>query len=71
MARRVGPRMAEALEYVRRNPGTAILPVAEYVGPHGSRAYGYRTVHRCIRAGLIRADKGPRNAYALYPTDRA
>lgn len=67
--RRIGPRMQEALDFVRRNPGCAILPVAEAVGPYGSRAYGYRTVHRAIDAGLIRAEAGKGNAYALYPTD--
>lgn len=48
-------RMRQAAAYVRANPGCAILPVAEWVGPHGSRQYGYRTVHRAIKAGLIRA----------------
>lgn len=52
---RTGRKMQEAARYVRANPGCAILPVAEAVGPHGSRQYGYRTVHRAIRAGLIRA----------------
>jgi hypothetical protein len=48
-------RMIQAAAFVRANPGCAILPVAEAVGPHGSRNYGYRTVHRAIRAGMIRA----------------
>jgi len=48
-------RMIQAAAFVRANPGCAILPVAEAVGPHGSRNYGYRTVHRAIKAGLIRA----------------
>lgn len=48
-------RMIQAAEFVRANPGCAILPVAEAVGPNGSRNYGYRTVHRAIRAGMIRA----------------
>ncbi len=48
-------RMIQAAAYVRANPGCAILPVAEHVGPHGSRQYGYQTVHRAIKAGLIRA----------------
>lgn len=53
MATRIGPRMRDALEYIRNHPGTAILPVAEYVGPNGSRQFGYRTVHRLINAGLV------------------
>lgn len=54
---KVGPRMEQAVMYVRNHPGCAILPVAEYVGPHGSRQFGYRVVHRAIKAGLIRATK--------------
>ena len=50
--------MTQAAEFVRANPGCAILPVAEAVGPHGSRNYGYRTVHRAIKAGMIRATGG-------------
>lgn len=53
MTARVGPRMAEAVAYVSQNPGCTMLEVAEHVGPNGSRQYGYRTVHRCIDAGLI------------------
>jgi hypothetical protein len=49
---------------VAAHPGCAILPVAEYVGPHGSRKYGYATVHRAIKAGLIRATRA-RGRYTL------
>lgn len=45
--------MLAAVAYVAAHPGCAILPVAEHVGPYGSRKYGYRTVHRAIDAGLI------------------
>jgi len=58
--------MEEAAEYVRRNPGCAMLPVAEAVGPHGSRNFGYRTVHRAIKAGLIRAEKSNGWTYKLF-----
>lgn len=68
---RHGPRMLEAAAYVARHPGCAILPVARYVaprGPHGAGrpgiCYGYRTVHRAIRAGLILA-KRARGRYTL------
>lgn len=53
---RIGPRMLAARHFVAENPGCAILPVAVAVGPYGSRQYGYRTVHRAIRAGLISAE---------------
>lgn len=62
---RIGPRMAEAVEFVRRNPGCAILPVARWVAPHGALCYGYRTVHRAIRAGLIDAEMLPSGRYVL------
>jgi hypothetical protein len=62
---RVGDRMAEAAAYVADHPGCAILPVAEYVGPHGSRRYGYATVHRAIKAGIINAVRGSNGRYTL------
>jgi len=65
MTNRIGPRMREAVEFVRLHPGCAILPVAKAVGPHGSRRYGYRIVHRAIRAGLICADRSSGGVYVL------
>ncbi len=55
MAKRIGPKMIQARDYVMRNPGCAILPVAEHVGPNGSRGCGYAIVHRAIKADLIQA----------------
>lgn len=61
------PQMFLAVDYVREHPGCSILPVAEYVGPHGSRRYGYAIVHRAIDAGLIYGEPtGPRGSYELY-----
>lgn len=65
---RVGPKMQAAVRYVENNPGCAILPVAEWVGPHGSRNYGYAIVHRAIKAGLIRAERGEDGKYSLTPS---
>ena len=62
---RIGPQMRAAVDYVRDNPGCAILPVAEAIGPYGSRRYGYAAVHRAIRAGLIQATRRPTGAYCL------
>lgn len=62
---RIGYKMEMAEEYVRDNPGCCILPVAEYVGPHGSRKYGYDIVHRAIKAGLIKAHVKPNGRYVL------
>lgn len=50
-------KMRLAVDYVRQHPGCAILPVAKAVGPHGSLKYGYRIVHRAIKAGLIKATR--------------
>ena len=75
MAKRIGPKMAKAARIVAENPGTAILPVAERVGPNGSRQYGYAIVHRAMRAGLVRhCALGarmlglPRGTYCLVPS---
>ena len=68
---RIGPKMWQAVQFVARHPGTAILPVARYVAPCGvpggtpGISYGYRTVHRAIAAGLIDATAGKGNAYSL------
>jgi hypothetical protein len=62
-----GPSMLRAASYVAHHPGVAILPVAEHVGPHGSRKFGYNAVHRAIKAGLILAAKMPNGTYRLYP----
>jgi hypothetical protein len=70
--KRGGPAMTRAAQYVARHPGCAILPAAEYVGPNGSRYYGYRIVHLAIKAGLIRAERdSKRNRYFLYPVPEA
>jgi hypothetical protein len=55
MAKRIGSKMRMAVTYVSMHPGCAILPAAEYVGPNGSRKFGYAIVHRAIDAGLINA----------------
>jgi len=69
---RIGPRMIDAVSFVADKPGCPILPVAEHVGPNGSRQYGYRTVHRAIEAGLLEhrpADDAPANVYRLFVTE--
>lgn len=58
MANRIGPQMQAAVSYVTSNPGCAIRPVADYIGP--SRRYGYAAVHRAIKAGVIHATAGAR-----------
>jgi len=72
---RIGPKMQEAADFVNQNPGCSMLKVAEAIGPNGSRYYGYRAVHRALKAGLIR-DRGhevgaPNGQYRLYPINKA
>jgi hypothetical protein len=65
MAKRIGPKMQMAVDLVRANPGTAILPIAKEIAPYGVHMYGYNAVHRAIRAGLIRAGRKPSGIYSL------
>lgn len=59
--------MRDVAAYVARNPGRAMWYAACFVGPNGSAKFGYRAVHRAIKAGLVRTVHGPRNAVLLYP----
>lgn len=69
---RMGPRMRDVVWWVSRMPGCYMVVVASKVGPNGSLKYGYRTVHRAIRAGLVRKVPGKRDGtWALYPVDNA
>jgi len=69
---RIGPKMQEAIDFVAENPGCAILPVAKGIGPNGSVQYGYRAVHRAIKAGLIKAAPGERKGtYSLEVSNGA
>jgi hypothetical protein len=69
MKMKVGPRMAEVVDYVWEHPGCHPARVARQVGPHGSIRYGYRTVDRAIRAGLVasRPDPAHRGRAILLP----
>jgi hypothetical protein len=65
---RIGRRMQAVASYVTANPGQYMIQAAGYVGPHGSLRYGYATVHRALRAGIVRAiaEHGGSRA-RLYP----
>lgn len=52
MARRIGRKMAMVAFYA--GEGRAIIDVAAKVGPQGSLQYGYATVNRAIKAGIVR-----------------
>ena len=68
---RIGPKMEEVQNYVHRYPGCTMLACAEWVGPNGSRKFGYAAVHRALDAGLVRREerKDKRGCYRLYPVD--
>ena len=50
---RIGPRMRYVRELVESGP-RAVIDVARRVGPHGSLCYGYATIRRALRAGIVR-----------------
>lgn len=53
MHTRIGPKMRLVHSVVRHAP-RALIDVAREVGPHGSLHFGYQTIHRALRAGLVR-----------------
>ena len=63
--KRIGPKMLEVQAYVAAHPGCCKLPAAKAVGPKGSLQFGYRTVNRAIKAGLITAMQLPNKTYQL------
>lgn len=64
---RIGAKMLSVLFYVRSHPGCYMYAAAKHVGPHGSHAFGYQTVHRAIKAGLVRQSPGSRRGtYILF-----
>jgi hypothetical protein len=73
IASRVGPRMARVVEVVRDNPGCPKIIPARAVAPsrHGRIGlhFGYKSVNRAIRAGLITAERLPSGTYALNVRD--
>ena len=68
MARKIiGPRMAQVAELVRLYPGRPKIFYARKVGPRGSLFYGYRSVNRAIKAGLVQARQIHGSLYELMP----
>lgn len=63
--KRIGPKMIEVVEYVRVHPGCTKLAPATHVAPRGAVHYGYRTVNRALREGLVVALRLP-SRYRLY-----
>lgn len=67
--KRIGRRMQDVVAVVSRNPGCPKLLPARAVAPNGSLYYGYQTVDRAIKAGLVKAESGKGGAYALCATE--
>lgn len=70
---RIGSQMARAAQIVGMNPGCSKLFVASQLLPHAighNNAMAYGPVDRAIRAGLIRAEAGKGNAYALFAAEQ-
>lgn len=69
---RIGPRMQQVETYVAMYPAEYAVNAARYAGPHGSVQYGYRSVWRAVKAGLVRAEvemRGTQRRYRLYPVE--
>jgi hypothetical protein len=64
-----GHRMISIANYVASNPGCSILTAALATKPteRSGHMSGYEAAHRALRAGLIKAEPGPRNSYRLLP----
>lgn len=63
-----GTKMLRALQIVKDSPGCSKLDIATAISPYGTTRYGYVVVDRCIRYGLITADRQAA-AYRLQITD--
>jgi hypothetical protein len=52
---RIGPCMSLVRAICLTGDGrpVAVIDVARRIGPHGSLMYGYQTIHRAVRAGLV------------------
>ena len=55
---RTGPAMAHACRVLRDQDGVmpSKMTLAAEIGPHGSLKYGYATIERCLKAGLVRVE---------------
>lgn len=64
--KKIGPRMHDVVSFVAANPGLPMIAAARHVGPNGSLRYGYETVHRAFRAGLIEWRNGERGSRLCF-----
>lgn len=63
------PKQDALVAFVTLHPGCTMLTAAEQVGPHGSRRYGYRIIHRALKANLVSKQERDDHPgwYRLYP----
>lgn len=71
---RIGANMRQAIAYVAAHPGCSIIDVARHLYPSNvpgpaSLSGGFKSVHHCIDAGLIRDTQLTR--HARKPGDRS
>jgi hypothetical protein len=69
---RTGPRMIQCLSVLKGNGGAiqGKWNLARTVGPHGSNAFGDRTVSRCVSRGWIALVEVPgKRGYLVTMTD--
>ena len=53
--KRIGSKMAAVRMLAGLSAtGIAVIDAARRVGPHGSLCYGYQTVRRAVKAGIVR-----------------
>lgn len=64
MAPTIGPKMEQATDFVRENPGATWGQVARHVHPDNPK-HGYPIVARAVAAGLVRATREG-NEYKLH-----
>lgn len=64
-ALRVGPCMEHCLRLLEHRPFATQWELSLATGPHGSNAYGYQIVRRCVDRGLIAFDAATANGRTL------
>jgi hypothetical protein len=66
---RIGPRMRQVAAYVAAHPGCVVFDAALAVAPHGAWHFGYRSVYRAVRAGIVDMKPNPKRkgSGVLYP----
>ncbi len=51
---RIGCKMKAVESLALATNGIAVIDAARRVGPHGSLCYGYQTIRRAVKAGIVK-----------------